>query len=1189
MIMENSNNTDTKRTRKSILFRLLKILLWIAVIWAALLVIVQTVLSTSILTDIVNRVADEYIDGDVTFGEVKVNAFRRFPRVSVTMDDFSITYPSERFAAEEAAGAQGELLYHGTGEVSDTLASFKRLSASVNILALASGNININHLRLSEPRIFAHSYGDGRVNWDLFRFAASEEEEDTTGLSVLPKIELGRISLTGKPHVVYTDSRDTVFAMIDIGHAGFNGKLNTRRSSRNRIGLELEDILVAGRIAADTLAFRLDELHLHEHNDHIDVNMEANTTLLTSSYGRINIPVSVHGIAGMERDSIPTIHGQDMTISIADIPISLDISLRLEDGKTGIEGMIEATEFSPDILIKQYAGRIVPELSKIETATRVSLMAACEGYYIHDSGQLPSFSAVLSIPEAAVNHSELGLGVNFAVEAEAFNDEQDKITVDISKLVMRTSGLELNAGCTAEDLLGADPSFSLDGTFRASLDTLAAFLPDTLGIIADGDLSAHVNGKILMSQMDIYSFMDSEISGEISSDSIRFSSPSDSLNASIKGLSVMLAPETVTSQRDSLDSHRMLSISGGLENVGISVKDALSLDCESVSFVAKNSTDHSRKDALRHLGGRLSAGKVLFKDSGETSIELGNTENGFQMIPNKDNPKAPLLTISSSNRQIVLKYDANRATLRDSEIKAEATMNLTDRRRDRQARLDSLQLVYPDVPRDSLMSKVRAESGGRRAPSWASEDEFSIHDIDFRLDETLAKYYREWEMKGSISVTNGNVITPYLPLRNRLRGFDMHFNNDEVIIDRLNIGAGESNLEGSGSVKGLRRALGGRRNSRSPIDVDIDIRSNEMDADELLKAYVAGMSFTPSSIDGSEDMSDEEFLEEVISDTTGVDAGVGLLVIPANIDARINIDAENITYSGLEIGTMTAHITSKDRCVQISDTKASSNFGEISFEGFYSTLSKEDIQAGFNLDLQDITADGVISLMPAVDTLVPMLKSFNGLLNCEIAATARLDAEMNIITPSINGVMRLEGRDLAISGDESISKLSKILKFKNLDEARIENLLVEGMIRDNSLEVFPFVLEIDRYTMAMSGVQNLDMSFKYHVSMIKSPMLFRFGVDLYGSDFDNMKFKVGKAKYRSADVPAFSAEIDEIKMGLAESIRTIYDKGVENALAEHKEKDAISEQKEKIGYIEAIDMEMEELSQEQESIYETTE
>ena len=33
---------------------------------------------------LVNKVTDEYIDGDVSFGEVKVNAFRRFPRVSIT-------------------------------------------------------------------------------------------------------------------------------------------------------------------------------------------------------------------------------------------------------------------------------------------------------------------------------------------------------------------------------------------------------------------------------------------------------------------------------------------------------------------------------------------------------------------------------------------------------------------------------------------------------------------------------------------------------------------------------------------------------------------------------------------------------------------------------------------------------------------------------------------------------------------------------------------------------------------------------------------------------------------------------------------------------------------------------------------------------------------------------------------------
>ena len=117
--------------------------------------------------------------------------------------------------------------------------------------------------------------------------------------------------------------------------------------------------------------------------------------------------------------------------------------------------------------------------------------------------------------------------------------------------------------------------------------------------------------------------------------------------------------------------------------------------------------------------------------------------------------------------------------------------------------------------------------------------------------------------------------------------------------------------------------------------------------------------------------------------------------------------------------------------------------------------------------------------------------------------------------------------------------------------------------------------------MALSGIQNLDMSFRYHVSMIKSPMLFRFGVDLYGQDFDNLKFRLGKAKYKNADVPVFSSEIDKTRIDLVSSIRNIFEKGVDKAISEHQKQEAITEHKKNIGYVEAIDMEMEELSEAQ--------
>jgi hypothetical protein len=195
-----------------------------------------------------------------------------------------------------------------------------------------------------------------------------------------------------------------------------------------------------------------------------------------------------------------------------------------------------------------------------------------------------------------------------------------------------------------------------------------------------------------------------------------------------------------------------------------------------------------------------------------------------------------------------------------------------------------------------------------------------------------------------------------------------------------------------------------------------------------------------------------------------------------------------------------------------------------------------------------------------------------------MACTAQIDTNMNIITPTINGVMRIEGDDLSISDNELFRTLARKLLFKNKKEGKIDHMTVEGLIKDNVVEVFPFVLKVDRYTLAMSGLQNLDMSFKYHVSVLKSPFLIRLGIDLYGPDFDNFKFRIGKAKYKTTKIPVFTAVIDDARINLLSSIKGIFEKGVEAAISENEKQAAINEHKQNIGYVNAVDMQLEELS-----------
>jgi hypothetical protein len=449
-------------------------------------------------------------------------------------------------------------------------------------------------------------------------------------------------------------------------------------------------------------------------------------------------------------------------------------------------------------------------------------------------------------------------------------------------------------------------------------------------------------------------------------------------------------------------------------------------------------------------------------------------------------------------------------------------------------------------------------------------------------------------MNGKLDVGSGILITPYFPARNTLNGLKISFNNDKVAIDSLKAHSGSSEIGAKGQLTGLRRALLGR----GGLKLDLDIYSDEVNANELLAAYSVGSRYTPpQDSEAMSEVSDEEYLEMVTSDTlTVTDSVPALIVIPSNLNAEIRLNAKDITYSDLEIDRLSSKLQMKERCVQITGTEAASNFGNIDFEGFYSTRTKKNIKAGFSFNFKDITAEKVIGLMPAIDTLIPLLKSFNGQLNCEVAATAGIDSAMNIIPSTINGIMRIGGRNLAIRDSEMYSSLARKLMFKNKKEGLINEMSVEGIISDSMLEVFPFIVKLDRYTLALSGIHNMDESFRYHASLIKSPFLIKLGVDVYGDNFDEMKFKIGKAKFKNTNVPVFSSVIDTTKVNLVNSIRNIFDKGVEAAISENERREAIEKHRKEIGYVRAVDQKLEELSdseqkqmKEQEAVMKETE
>lgn len=119
---------------------------------------------------------------------------------------------------------------------------------------------------------------------------------------------------------------------------------------------------------------------------------------------------------------------------------------------------------------------------------------------------------------------------------------------------------------------------------------------------------------------------------------------------------------------------------------------------------------------------------------------------------------------------------------------------------------------------------------------------------------------------------------------------------------------------------------------------------------------------------------------------------------------------------------------------------------------------------------------------------------------------------------------------------ETFAEISKMLMFKNKERNLIDSVSVDFRIQNGMIEVFPFLVEVDRYKVAVGGEHKIDMTFNYHISVLKSPVPFKPGCG-YLRSLEKMKFKITKAKYKDLFIPSKRAKVDSAQINVKNQIR----------------------------------------------------
>ncbi|MBR5660910.1 MAG: hypothetical protein IKW99_05110 [Bacteroidales bacterium] len=1061
----------------------LKIILWsILGLAVALAVAVQVVLSPKVLTRLANKYAAEYVDGEVRFSNIKASVFKSFPNLNVTADGFSVV---------------GQ-------DPPDTLASFDRLSLSVNYMEALRGKVKVRHAILEHPRIFLHQYDSTRASWDIIKIPSSED----TSSFALPPISVGKVSLEKSPFVEYKNYPDSIAAAVSVDHLTIN---NLR--------------------------------------DHYGIDLDSRISLDMVSTGKMDLPVKIQSEVFPDFDR-KVFSVKDLKASLAMLDLQADGMVDMSADSIYIKASA-AMDDEPVKDVTKYFGENFPILKKLDTDARLSLDADCDGFYNPKTGKLPELTVHAFVPDSKIAWKGLDEKGRFDLDATAYIRD-GILSAEVPDLCLKIKGADVELKGSSEDLLNGDPLLKVDSRLHLVLDSLMRFLPEGTDIRARGNLNGYLKGSFRLSQLDLYNFDKIGLQGSLTSPGIRIRAFGDSLSAFLGRTAVSLGPLSKTSPSDSSSKH--VGLTASVDSLSAQYGPSTYFRGRGIRLTARNSEETVKGTKNRHpLTGRIDITSIGMMDLDSCFVGVRESMNTYKLYQApKDGENTPYLNISSQNKRIFVRESVNRYSMEDAALAVTASPVKSSRQN--------------RGPGFAEGRRPRRDSLGQRRPIRpAHERDFDKKDIRISLGESFSKFIREWNISGNLSVGNGKVITPYMPLENSLAGLEGKFTNNQIDLSSLTLRSGSSDISARGTLSGLRRALS---SGRGMLNLDLRLSSDTIDVDELLLAINAGRQFTPpegnaalSGVDDNEYM--EVVKEEAAADSVSLSS---LIVVPGNLNAKVNVQAGTIRYSDLETSFASADLEMKDRCLQVSNTLAMTNMGEVFMEGFYATRSKQDITTGFDLMFSNITAEKVIQLFPAVDSIVPMLKAFSGMLDCELAATASIDTAMNIMLPTLNGMVKIDGKDLTLSESEGLDKLRKTLRFKDRDSSYIDKMSVRGIVKENQLEVFPFILKVDRYTLALDGLQGFDQNFKYHVAALKSPIPFRFGVNL-GGNFADWRWKLGKAKFKSTKIPLFDDEIDGLRLNLVSSIHNIFDRGIEHAIRRNEEaQQAIEEKKAEVAY-----------------------
>ena len=163
-------------------------------------------------------------------------------------------------------------------------------------------------------------------------------------------------------------------------------------------------------------------------------------------------------------------------------------------------------------------------------------------------------------------------------------------------------------------------------------------------------------------------------------------------------------------------------------------------------------------------------------------------------------------------------------------------------------------------------------------------------------------------------------------------------------------------------------------------------------------------------------------------------------------------------YSDLILHDLRGEMMLLDGALNLRNLSARTDLGSIALDGLYNGSAVDSLQFGMGMKVSNFRLDRLTSIVPAIDSLMPMMRNFAGIVNADLAVTTDLTPQMDINIPSLRAAISLKGDSLVLLDAETFKSVSKWLLFRDKKRNMIDHMEVEAVIDSSTVELYPCLL-----------------------------------------------------------------------------------------------------------------------------------